>query len=110
MRLLIDECVDWRLLRDLDSYAPKSIKQLGWEHHDDGELLRLASSEFDVFLTVDKDLPQQQNLTRFNIAVVILRARTTRLTDLRALLPLLRDTLDHAKPGEAYVVSWRDLQ
>jgi predicted nuclease of predicted toxin-antitoxin system len=109
MRLLVDECVDWRLLRDLESCSPKSVKQLGWEHCDDGELLRLASSEFDVFLTVDKDLPQQQNLARFDLAVVILRARTTRLADLRALLPLLRDVLQYAKPGNAYVVSWRDL-
>jgi hypothetical protein len=63
-----------------------------------------------VFLTVDKDLPHQQNIRLFHIAVVILRARTTRIGDLRELLPLLHDTLPKARSGEAYVVSWRDLQ
>ncbi len=110
MRLLVDECVDWRLLRDLAEHETKTVKQLGWEHLDDGELLKHASAEFDVFLTVDKDLPYQRNLKRFEIAVVILRARTTRLPDLRALLPLLRQAISNSQKGEAQVLSWRDLR
>ena len=109
MRLLVDECVDWRLLRDLAEHQARTVKQLGWEHYDDGELLRHASAEFDVFVTVDKDLPYQRNLETFDIAVIILRGRTTRLADLRSLLPLLRGAIDKSKKGEAQVVSWRDL-
>jgi len=109
MKLLVDECVDWRLLRDLADQEAKTVKQLGWEHYDDGELLRHASAEFDLFLTVDKDLPSQQNLQRFDIAVLILRGRTTRLADLRSLLPLLRRAISNSKKGEAQVISWRDL-
>ena len=86
MKLLVDECVDWRLLRDLAEHEVKTVKQLGWEHYDDAELLRYAAEQFDVFLTVDKDLSYQRNRKRFQIAVVILRARTTRLSSLRSLL------------------------
>ena len=49
MKVLVDECVDWRLLRDLRAYDARTVKQLGWEHVQDGSLLRLAAVEFDVF-------------------------------------------------------------
>ena len=110
MKLLVDECVDWRLLRDLAEHEVKTVKQLGWEHYDDGELLRYAAEEFDVFVTVDKDLPYQRNLKRFQIAVVILRARTTRLSDLRSLLVPLREAINQTSKGTARTVSWRDLK
>ena len=109
MKILVDECVDWRLLRDLANYDAKIVKQLGWEHIDDGALLALAALHFDVFLTVDKDLPREQDVTRFDIAVVVLRGRTTRLMDLRALLEPLRRALQRAQPRQLQVLSWRDL-
>jgi predicted nuclease of predicted toxin-antitoxin system len=109
MRILVDECVDWRILRDLKDHDAKTVKQLGWEHIDDGALLALAAAQFDVFLTVDKDLPREQNIASFDIAVVVLRARTTRLVDLRELLVLLREALRNARPRELQILSWRDV-
>lgn len=32
MKVLLDECVDWRLLRDLDGHDVKTVRQVGWEH------------------------------------------------------------------------------
>ena len=109
MRILVDECVDWRILRDLTDHEARTVKQLGWEHVDDRALLSLAAPQFDVFLTVDKDLPREQNIASFEIAVVVLRGRTTRLVHLRELLAPLREALRTAKPRELQVVSWRDL-
>src|SRR5436305_1816164 len=79
MRVLVDECVDWRLLRDLHPHEAKTVKQLGWEKVDDGSLLARAAADFDVFITVDTKLPYQQNIAAFDISVIILRGRTTRL-------------------------------
>lgn len=107
MRVLLDECVDWRLLRDLSDVEVHTVKQLGWEHVKNGALLRLASTRFDVFITVDKDLPYQQNINDLAIAVIILRARSTRLPDLRALLPALREALATPQLGTFHVLSWR---
>lgn len=109
MRILLDECVDWRLLRDLAEYDAKTVKQLGWERNDDGSLLARAAAQFDVFVTVDKDLPNEQRLATFDIAVIVLRGRTTRLPDLRKLLELLHQALRRAKPSHFQIVSWRDL-
>lgn len=109
MRILLDECVDWRLLRDLSEHDVKTVKQLGWEHVNDGALLAVAEVQFDVFITVDKDLPNEQDLRRFDIAVIVLRGRTTRLPDLRELLAPLHQALGRAVPRAVQIVSWRDL-
>jgi predicted nuclease of predicted toxin-antitoxin system len=109
MKILLDECVDWRLLRDLSQYDVKTVKQLGWEKVKNGALLRLAATAFDVFLTVDSNLPHQQNAATVEIAVIVLRARTTRLPDLRELLPLLYEALGTPRRGQFQILSWRDL-
>lgn len=108
MKILLDECVDWRLLRDLQDYSARSVKQLGWEHIDDGALLALAATEFDVLITVDKDLPNEQEVAAFDIAVIVLRARTTRLPDLRELLSRLHLAVVEATPGCVQIIDWRD--
>ena len=108
MKLLLDECVDWRLLRDLGQYDVKTVKQLGWEKVKNGALLQLAATQFDVFITVDSNLPYQQNAANIRIAVIVLRGRTTRLPDLRKLLPALHDALIAPRVGEFQILNWRD--
>lgn len=108
MRILLDECVDWRLLRDLGNYEVQTVKQLGWEKIKNGALLRLAATQFDVFVTVDSNLPYQQNAETLGIAVIILRGRTTRLPDLRKLLPALHEALKAPRAGEFRILRWRD--
>jgi predicted nuclease of predicted toxin-antitoxin system len=108
MRVLVDECVDWRILRDLHPHDARTVKQLGWQEVDDGSLLARAAPEFDVFVTVDTKLPDQQNIAALDIAVVVLRGRSTRLADLRELVDRLREVLSHAQPGELTIISWLD--
>jgi len=64
-----------------------------------GDLLALAEKEFDVFITVDRNISTQQDLTKFKIPVLLLRARTNRLEDIRPLVPGLLKTLDRATAG-----------
>jgi len=104
MKILLDECVDWRLSRELLGHDVKTARQMGWATIKNGELLALASRTFDVFVTVDRKLPFQQNLSGLALAVVVLRARTNRLADLRPLVPALLVVLPQAKPGTATVV------
>jgi predicted nuclease of predicted toxin-antitoxin system len=95
MKVLVDECVDWRIIRDLHPHDTRTVKQLGWEEVNDGSLPARAAAEFDVFLTVDTKLSYQQNLAAFDIAVIVLRGRSTRLADLRELLDQSSKRLDH---------------
>jgi len=107
VRVLLDECVDWRLLREIDGHAVKTARQMGWNTIKNGELLALAAKEFDVFVTVDRNLSFQQNVSALLIAVIVLRARSNRLADLRRLLPDLLAAIPAAKIGAVTVVGAR---
>ena len=54
---------------------------MGWAGIKNGKLLALAEQEFDVFITVDRNLSFQQNLPKFNIAVIVLHAKSNKLAD-----------------------------
>jgi predicted nuclease of predicted toxin-antitoxin system len=99
MKVLLDECVDWRLAQDLSSHEVSTAGQMGWSSLKNGELLALAAPHFDVFVTVDRNLSFQQNVSTLNLAVVVLRAQTNRLADLRPLVPALLNLLPGLLPG-----------
>ena len=101
MKVLLDECVDWRLARDIIGHDVKTARQMGWTAIKNGTLLTLASEHFDVFVTVDRNLSFQQNLDSFSIAVVVLQAKTKRLADLRPLVPSVLAAIESALPGAA---------
>lgn len=82
-----------------------TVPQAGWAGIKNGELLRLAQEQFEVFLTVDQNLAFQQHLPQFNIAIVILQAQTNRLQDLRQLLPKLHNILPLESKGQVRWVS-----
>jgi len=110
VRVLVDECVDWRLSREIVGHDVKTARQMGWSTIGNGELLALASKAFDVFVTVDRNLSFQQNLPIFSIAVVVLRARTNRLSDLRPLVPELLGCMPTAKRGAVTYVGEPESQ
>jgi hypothetical protein len=72
VKVLLDECVDWRLARDIVGHQVKAARQMGWTTIKNGELLTLAALQFDVFVTVDRNLSFQQNLVSLPIAIVVL--------------------------------------
>ncbi len=69
MKVLLDECVDGRLARDIVGHDVKTARQMDWTTVKNGALRTLASAHFDVFVTVDRNLSFQQNLDSFSIAV-----------------------------------------
>ena len=101
MKLLLDECIDRRLAHELEAHDVKTVPQVGWAGIKNGELLTLAEKEFDVFITVDRNLSFQQNLPKHNIAVLVLHAPSNRLADLRPLAPEILSTLPSLTKGEA---------
>lgn len=104
MKLLLDECIDRRLARDLPGHFVRAVPQMGWATIKNGRLLRLAEKEFDVFVTVDRNLSFQQHLPKFDIAVAVLRAKSNRLEDLRPLAGPLLAALDKMQPGRVTII------
>jgi hypothetical protein len=73
---------------------------MNWRGLSNGLLLQRAQEEFDVLLTGDTNLSLQQNVISFNIAVVVLEAGSTTLTDTLELIPAVLKLLPTIQPGE----------
>lgn len=98
MRILLDECVPWPLNKLLPGHQCVTAQQRGWGGIKNGELLRLAASEFDVFVTADQNLKYQQNLAGFDIA--ILQLSTNNWRRIAASASLVQSSVAAIQQGE----------
>ena len=105
MRLLLDECMPRRLKREFVGHEVSTVDEAGLKGLKNGQLLRVASGGFDVLIIVDRKLSQEQRIADFEIAVMVLIARSNRFEDLEPLIPGVIDGLRAIKPGEAVEVS-----
>ena len=90
MKVLLDECVPRKLKREIANHEVVTVTEQGWSGIENGELLNLAATEFDIFLTVDQNLSFQQNLKNFNIGIILMVAKNNRLKTLLPLMPAVR--------------------
>ncbi len=100
MRILLDEHVDWRLSRSFgEGFEVETVIRRGWRGKKNGELLELAQAAgFDALLTTDRGIPHQQNLSKFALAVVVLRAESNRL---RHLAPPIESSIEKIRAAPA---------
>jgi predicted nuclease of predicted toxin-antitoxin system len=105
VRVLLDECLPRRLKRELVGQDARTVPEMGWASKRNGELVALAAAEFDVFLTVDRNLSHQQGVSAFDIAVIVLVARSNNIDDLRPLAPKILEALTNAERGRVTLVA-----
>ncbi len=88
MRLLLDENFPATIAADFvkDGFHVETVHSLSWLGIKNGALLKRAPSVCDVFVTLDKSLPFQHNLTVLTIGIVLVKAHFNRRAD---LLPLI---------------------
>ena len=98
MRLLLDESVPATLRRDMPGHDVRTTVEMGWSGVKNGELLGLAAKSFEAFVTIDKNMPFQQNLAALPIALIVLDAISNEAHVLRALLPALERELVSLRP------------
>ena len=96
--MILDECLPRKLLALLEGELLTTVPKRGWASKTNGELLTLASQEFDVFVTHDENLEHQQNLKNFDIGIVVIHAESNRLADIRPLV----DEINAAVESVAY--------
>jgi hypothetical protein len=100
VRVLLDENLPIDLAAALTGHEVVTVQQMKWDGIKNGELLRRAASEFQAFVTMDQNLPYQQNLPAVPIAVLLLHAPSNRLAHLRRLVPGILAALTDARPGQ----------
>ncbi len=99
MRLLLEESVPSRLRRTSPNHVVKTVVKMGWGGFRNGNLMGLAAADFDALVTVDKNLPYQQNLSSPPISIVVLDAYSNELSALLPLVPGLEKMLATLAPG-----------
>ena len=87
MRILLDECVPRKFAELIDGHEVRTVPEMGWSSIKNGDLLLAASREFDLMITVDKKMAEQQDSSKLGLPVIILSARSTQLKHLRPLVP-----------------------
>jgi hypothetical protein len=99
MRVLLDECVPRALRRDLPGHEVKTVAEAGWAGVKNGELLQLAVKEFDLLLTIDRNLEYQQNFAGVTLVVIVVHAPSNDVAVLRPLKPAVLAAISEIKPG-----------
>ena len=99
MKVLLDECLPKRFAKLLSGHEVRTTRQMNWQGLSNGRLIRACDSSFDVFITVDKNLIQQQDLPQRRIAIIVIRARSNKIEDLSPLAPAVVTLLQSLKPG-----------
>ena len=108
MRLLLDECIDEGLRHHLTGHECQTCRYAGLTGLANGALLAAADQAgFEVLITVDQNMPNQQSLLGRSISLLVIRARTTNLDDLLVLLPDVMKALEILRPGEVVRVGIR---
>lgn len=105
MKILLDECLDRRFARDLPKFEVKTVPQMGWAGVKNGDLMKLAEANFDVFTTVDRNLSFQQNLLQVTIAVVVIRCKSNRWADLQPFAPKIIEILPNLQKGKTVFIN-----
>jgi hypothetical protein len=105
LKLLVDESLPRRLKRHFPGHTVLTIPECGWAFKSNGALPALAAAELDIFLTAGQYLEYQQSLQQYDLAIIVLAARSNRLPDLLPLLPNALAAISHATPGSVVRVA-----
>jgi hypothetical protein len=98
MRILLDECIPGPMHRYLGGHECVTAQQRGWMGIKNGDLLQLAESEFDLFITSDQNIRYQQNLAGRRIAILELSSNSIRR--ISAAASVIQSAIATMKPGE----------
>ena len=100
MKVLLDESVTRHLKQEFIGHEVFTIDEAGFKGLKNGELLRAATGLYDVLVTVDQNLPYQQNLKSFDLAVLVLIAKRNTYATLKSLMPKALSELTRIQAGQ----------
>lgn len=105
MKILLDECVTKHLKPHITGHQVSTVRELGWSGVKNGKLMSLCvEHNFDILLTIDKNLQHQQNLEKYPITIVIFNSITSKVEELIAFLPAFESQLPVFQKHQAYVL------
>ena len=105
MKILLDECVTKRLKKYLEEFEVFTVRELGLSGIKNGNLMAYCvENEFDILLTIDKNLMHQQNLDKFPVTIVVLHCFTSKIEELITFLPSFKLQVNTLQKHKAYII------
>jgi predicted nuclease of predicted toxin-antitoxin system len=98
VKILLDHCLPKRLKQLFPTHEVKTAREKGWADYKNGKLLAAAGTEFDVFLTIDKNIKHQQNLDALPVSIIVIIAINNRFETLAPCIPEVEKILLNLKP------------
>lgn len=102
MTVLLDESVPRLVQERLPRLAIRTVQEMGWNGLNNGDLLKRAESQFDVFITADKKLRYQQNLSNTRLAIIVLPSNQVKIVG--ALLSTIEHTIRTTRAGTVFEI------
>jgi predicted nuclease of predicted toxin-antitoxin system len=105
MKILLDECVTKRLKSYLAEFEVFTVMEMGWSGIKNGKLMALCvENNFDMLLTIDKNLMFQQNLDKYPLTIVVLNSLTSKIENLIEFLPSFKSQVGSFLKSKAYII------
>jgi predicted nuclease of predicted toxin-antitoxin system len=96
MKILLDENMPTKVKYDVgEGHEVKAVRDMGWLGKKNGELLGLAAfNGFDIFITLDKNLKNQQNLNKVDLKFIVLLAKDSKHETLQPYIDKIKTLLE----------------
>jgi predicted nuclease of predicted toxin-antitoxin system len=110
VRVLLDECIPALLRKAFPGHAVQTVTEAGWRSGKDGPLLTYAQDRFDVFVTVDRKLETQNDLSQFRLGFIMARVPNNRLDGFEPIFEQLNTAAAKVRRGEIIHVASPELK
>lgn len=103
MRILLNECVHVGVRSAFSGHAVRTVAEIGWRSSKDGPL-PFAQDQFDVFVTIDRSLERQQNLSKLKMGIVVVRVPSNEIQYYKPLFEKLRAAAETVSAGQVVYI------
>lgn len=105
MKILLDECISRRLKKYLEAFEVYTVVELNLSGIKNGMLLKFCvENNFDILLTIDKNLIFQHNLDKYPLTIVVLNCHTSKIEDIVTFIPAFNSQVEKFQKHKAYVI------
>jgi len=105
MKVLLDECVNKKLKSYLSGFEVHTVNEMKWCGAKNGKLMSLCvTNQFDIILTIDKNMIHQQNIEKYPITIVVFNVSTSKMEELILFIPSFLKQIYHFAKHKAYII------
>jgi predicted nuclease of predicted toxin-antitoxin system len=105
MKILLDECITKKLKRFLADHEVFTVTEMGWNGLKNGKLMaKCVENDFEILLTIDKNLTFQQNLKRYALAVVVLNSPSSKIEEIALYIPKFLEKIEEYEKENSYII------